>query len=1210
MRWPKKSKVTGRFVFTKKRDSDVNLSSSTLPLSTTTTSSSSSSSSSTTCSSALTSAPAARDSSSPFIPLHRSAPGCSPAAIFKAAVGNNRPSPASFSSSSTTTSASTFSPLSSSSLTEAELEAALNTNPKIWQSIRSRKSPTPTRGNLNGRGSDDSFSSSGSYLARGGTTHSPMVSSLEASGDSNVRGPSGADESWKQAYIFAEADSESNIVFSATEDGLPLVKGATVLKLVERLTYPTYPDPEFVASFLLTYRTFATAREVLRLLAARFNIPTPSGLTDKALADLKRDYITPVRLRVMNVLKTWLVSHFYDFEGEQMVKDVKEFFEASVVNGGDLVMAKAGAQLLRILERQCEGKEEVKKSHMFDEPPPTPILGDLHTKDHLGNGNLGLLDVHPDEMARQMTLVECAFYMRIKSWECLNQAWTKEDKIERAPNIMAMTERFNKVSAWVVTELVTEKDDTTRVARLQRLIEVAHACCAQNNFHGGMEILSGLLTAAAHRLKHTWAVLSPKVQGLFESIKTTLSSEKNYQTLRTHLRTMSGPCIPYLGMFLTDLTFIEDGTPNELPGGLINFAKRRSLAQVIREIQQFQQCPFNFEAVPAIQKILENAKPLSTDDAYKLSLEIAPRGSQPLSQKQIKEMRSRYKKLMREGRASGPRRERNEAVAEIELDIPEGYPFGQKDDPSNLVLEQREGRVVVKYATLEKLVERLTHARYSDTTLVNMFLLTYRSFVTSHDLLTLLMARFRVPLPKNKSDEVLSAWRNQTQRPIHCRVFNMCKSWITKYLYDSDAVRDEAFINRFLAFLDEMSAVDDAYLRGAAGPLKAKLTAKATQLSLQAQYSQSDTSMSEQAPQSPQSQSQPQAASAPGSSMMSFSVEELASQICLLDQELFVQIPTWEFCVQAWKKKKDRGVMPCLKISAFNARHAALLAWIQSEIVSGKTTRERSARLGHCLKIIEKCYVLGDLNAVATIVSALQLPAISSMTAVWAGMAPYPVEAFESMKHVVQSWSNFASFQDKLATMTPTLPYLYTYTSQLIWLEIHSSDSVAGLVNFEKWQAMAEIVLELQRMQHSQVDIAPLPQVRHYLENYPVLSAQRIAELAQQELSDEPPGTATIPGSGAGAGTLMRKHLADTQPYITTPSPTLVKRVTHPEVLASNPALRTALRDVVLGDLMATLEQKNAEIVALKEEVSQLREALQRITTTAATTTTTTDGDT
>ncbi len=44
-----------------------------------------------------------------------------------------------------------------------------------------------------------------------------------------------------------------------------------------------------------------------------------------------------------------------------------------------------------------------------------------------------------------------------------------------------------------------------------------------------------------------WLVIPRQVQGLFENIKATLSSEKNYQTLRTHLRTMSGPCIPYLG---------------------------------------------------------------------------------------------------------------------------------------------------------------------------------------------------------------------------------------------------------------------------------------------------------------------------------------------------------------------------------------------------------------------------------------------------------------------------------------------------------------------------------------------------------------------------------------------------------------------------------------------------------------------------------------
>lgn len=47
-------------------------------------------------------------------------------------------------------------------------------------------------------------------------------------------------------------------------------------------------------------------------------------------------------------------------------------------------------------------------------------------------------------------------------------------------------------------------------------------------------------------------------------------------------------------MFLTDLIFIEDGTPNFLTGTqLINFSKRRRIAHVIREIQQYQlsECP-------------------------------------------------------------------------------------------------------------------------------------------------------------------------------------------------------------------------------------------------------------------------------------------------------------------------------------------------------------------------------------------------------------------------------------------------------------------------------------------------------------------------------------------------------------------------------------------------------------------------------------------
>ena len=79
---------------------------------------------------------------------------------------------------------------------------------------------------------------------------------------------------------------------------------------------------------------------------------------------------------------------------------------------------------------------------------------------------------------------------------------------------------------------------------------------------------------------------------------------------------------------MTDLTFIEDGIPSIVKTTeLINFTKRLKTADVIRDIQQYQNVPYSLNPVPDLQEwILDNMKHASdVHEMYNKSLAIEPR---------------------------------------------------------------------------------------------------------------------------------------------------------------------------------------------------------------------------------------------------------------------------------------------------------------------------------------------------------------------------------------------------------------------------------------------------------------------------------------------------------------------------------------------------------------------------------------------------------
>lgn len=169
-----------------------------------------------------------------------------------------------------------------------------------------------------------------------------------------------------------------------------------------------------------------------------------------------------------------------------------------------------------------------------------------------------------------------------------------------------------------------------------------------NNFSTLTSIISALGTAPIHRLSRTWSQVSSRTTTVLEELRKLMASTKNFGEYRDKLHSANPPCIPFFGTFygqcspshcqelillrkgvyLTDLTFIEDGIPSIIRRtNLINFAKRAKTAEVIRDIQQYQAVPYPLKSVGDLQDyILSNMQAAGdVHEMYNRSLQIEPR---------------------------------------------------------------------------------------------------------------------------------------------------------------------------------------------------------------------------------------------------------------------------------------------------------------------------------------------------------------------------------------------------------------------------------------------------------------------------------------------------------------------------------------------------------------------------------------------------------
>ena len=385
------------------------------------------------------------------------------------------------------------------------------------------------------------------------------------------------------------------------KSGDSILEAASLNAIVAHMTGGS-SSINLIQMILLTYHSFCTPDQLLKLLMQR------------------RGAAPDVVIRLIGVLKQWLDLDF--FMPSEIVDNIVAFLERDIAPRADM---KAPLQATRnALLRWARG--DTRKYKILERPPASMMPS--------APKPFRFRDIPPVEIARQITLETFAVYARIEARELFRQPWNKPKTQNLCPNVMSMIASYNLLAQRVASAIVLADTVRRRVKTIVHFLEVAQALRELQNFHSLSALVSGLGNASVIRLKHTFEALPKKWQRVADEFRSLCDMASSFKNLRETVMKGDPPKIPYIGVYLSDLTFIEDGNPDNVqrtregeqePTEFIYLSKRLLFHKILSTIQTWQLVPYNLIPQASIQALIERMASVGDKEMYAESLLREPR---------------------------------------------------------------------------------------------------------------------------------------------------------------------------------------------------------------------------------------------------------------------------------------------------------------------------------------------------------------------------------------------------------------------------------------------------------------------------------------------------------------------------------------------------------------------------------------------------------
>jgi len=286
-------------------------------------------------------------------------------------------------------------------------------------------------------------------------------------------------ESWMYKHDYSEEDVAYN------SEGI--LVGATIEALVEKMTpHDAIVEPAFSSVFFMTFRLFTTPAELVEAIIARYNLVPPhsasTSIEELHLWQHKKGL--PVRLRVANMIKSWVELHWRLGIDDVILPTLTTFTKEALA----MFFPGPAQRISELLEIRKHAAETGKGERRLRDIPnpfvpalsgpiseiPRPnmtkaLLVALRKKEY---SNILVTDFNALELARQMTIMECTLYCAIQPEEVL-EAGQGDGKSTSNPSVKAVTSLSTVITGWVAESILNEQDMKKRTALIKFFIKVA-----------------------------------------------------------------------------------------------------------------------------------------------------------------------------------------------------------------------------------------------------------------------------------------------------------------------------------------------------------------------------------------------------------------------------------------------------------------------------------------------------------------------------------------------------------------------------------------------------------------------------------------------------------------------------------------------------------------------------------------------------------------